>query len=483
MARRWCVATVAAMVAYVLVPDAAVPLVLPLWGLACAAVVLLHARAVRDDGPWWMIGGALLTTALGEAVWWALTTLGDTDPFPSVADLFYLAAYPLLGVALVLLFRRDLPGGDRASLIDASIVVAGATALALVLLLQPYLGSGDTTLEIGVASAYPLADLVILGFLTRLLFAPGGRSSSVQLLSLATLGMLLADVGFLLLDLRGGYDSGSVVDLGWVAWYGLTVAAAHLPKEATAPAPPEQYRVGDLSRQRLAILAVASLMAPVVLIVEGLLSHRVNDIGVGVITALTFGLVLTRLTGLVNHVQAQAATLTRLSELDPLTGLANRRVWERELAYAVERAHRTGRLLAVAMVDLDHFKRLNDASGHAAGDRLLVAAAAAWSRVVRGGDLLVRYGGEEFAVLLPGADETSALEIAERIRLGCPGPGTCSVGVAVLDMAEPAASLLQRADEALYEAKDAGRDRSVVSPRPSRAPDGGLPRETDRRFS
>jgi diguanylate cyclase (GGDEF)-like protein len=117
----------------------------------------------------------------------------------------------------------------------------------------------------------------------------------------------------------------------------------------------------------------------------------------------------------------------------------------------------------VALLDLDHFKAYNDRHGHQAGDRLLKAAAAAWQGKLRKTDLLARYGGEEFAVLLPDCGLDSAMEIAERLRTAQP-EDTCSIGVAGWDGREAATRLVARADQALYAAKEGGRNRSRAAP-------------------
>jgi hypothetical protein len=104
--------------------------------------------------------------------------------------------------------------------------------------------------------------------------------------------------------------------------------------------------------------------------------------------------------------------------------------------------------------------------GHQAGDRLLKAAGAAWSASLRKTDVLVRYGGEEFAVLLPECRLADAMAIAERLRTAVP-EGTCSIGVAEWARGETADELLGRADQALYAAKDGGRDRCCASPSPT----------------
>ena len=167
---------------------------------------------------------------------------------------------------------------------------------------------------------------------------------------------------------------------------------------------------------------------------------------------------------LVGEVWRQASDSALDARTDPLTGLANRRSWDETFSREVARAHRIGSNLSLAMLDLDHFKRFNDTHGHQAGDRLLREAAAAWSSEGRQSiDLLARLGGEEFAILLPGADLNSATRIVERMRAATPAGITASAGVASWDRSESPAELLARADAALYQAKEFGRDRTSVA--------------------
>ncbi|MEV0129908.1 GGDEF domain-containing protein [Dactylosporangium sp. NPDC050688] len=134
---------------------------------------------------------------------------------------------------------------------------------------------------------------------------------------------------------------------------------------------------------------------------------------------------------------------------------------------AVERARRDGAGLAVAMIDLDHFKRFNDEYGHPAGDRLLKSAAAAWSDQLRGTDHLARYGGEEFIALLPGADPGAAVQVLRRLMTVTPLGQTFSAGLAQWDGVETSDELVARADAALYKAKRGGRDRVEVAQQPA----------------
>jgi len=148
-----------------------------------------------------------------------------------------------------------------------------------------------------------------------------------------------------------------------------------------------------------------------------------------------------------------------MARRDSLTGLPNRRALEEQLPQAMARARRSLAPLSVAILDIDHFKNYNDTHGHLAGDEVLRACAKAWDSALRGEDTIVRFGGEEFLVLLPETDPDQAAEIVERLRRTTPMGQTCSAGLAVWDCAESIDELLQRADEALYLAKASGRDQ------------------------
>ncbi len=166
------------------------------------------------------------------------------------------------------------------------------------------------------------------------------------------------------------------------------------------------------------------------------------------------------------------------SDLDPLTGIYNRRVMLVNVARERERFLRTGVPCCVALADLDHFKKINDSHGHAVGDQVLLACALRFIESLRPYDTVFRYGGEEFLMCLPDADTATAFAIMERLRSeisGAPipcgsGEGvggknvslTLSFGVAGFDADTPLKGVIKRADEALFRAKRAGRDRGCV---------------------
>lgn len=170
----------------------------------------------------------------------------------------------------------------------------------------------------------------------------------------------------------------------------------------------------------------------------------------------------------------QQATLESLATFDELTGAGNRRMMEHDLREAMASAQKHGISHALAVIDLDHFKKVNDTYGHEAGDRVLKALVEHANQALRSKDRLYRMGGEEFVLLLPETDE-AGLELALdrlqehlRPRLKSPGgPVTVSMGGALLQADDEGWSQwLARADHALYAAKDAGRDRVGIAPAP-----------------
>jgi diguanylate cyclase (GGDEF)-like protein/PAS domain S-box-containing protein len=148
-----------------------------------------------------------------------------------------------------------------------------------------------------------------------------------------------------------------------------------------------------------------------------------------------------------------------LARRDALTGLPNRRALSELLPGEMARARRSRAPLCLAILDLDHFKAYNDTHGHLSGDELLRAAAKAWDATLRAEDAIVRFGGEEFLVVLPETELEHACEVIERVRAATPLDQTCSAGLALWDFQESVDDLLSRADSALYLAKAAGRDQ------------------------
>lgn len=227
-------------------------------------------------------------------------------------------------------------------------------------------------------------------------------------------------------------------------------------------------------RMAYIVRAGSPLMLPVtLLVVSSLIAHSHLNLAVAgfVIATLGYGLrsVLTQVRSF-----EQEHQLGELARIDALTGLANRRQFDEVLCREWNRAHRSGSGLAMLLIDIDHFKQLNDTFGHQEGDlRLREVAQLLAGTASRGSDVVARYGGEEFAVVLSAVTFEQACEIAEimrasvhRLQLAAPGVGgyvTVSIGTSFMQRisGNDSAALIAAADEALYEAKRAGRNRVV----------------------
>ncbi|MGY1692264.1 diguanylate cyclase [Geodermatophilus sp. SYSU D01105] len=190
----------------------------------------------------------------------------------------------------------------------------------------------------------------------------------------------------------------------------------------------------------------------------------------GVLNGASFGVYVLR-----RRVQRLLAATQAMSHQDPLTGLSNRRHLVEQAPRLWRQARREGSRVAAMVLDLDHFKQLNDAHGHAAGDAVLRAVAGSLSATVRPSDVLARIGGEELVVLGLVSDSAEAARLAERLRRAVAGSRsddghavTASVGIALVrpvdgeDATDAMWRLVDRADGAMYEAKQAGRDRVVA---------------------
>jgi len=312
---------------------------------------------------------------------------------------------------------------------------AGATVLGLALGL---IGSRVDVAELGVSLALTVALSAVV------VLVPWPRVPTWTR-ALPAFAYLLA-VG-VLRDAAGGAGSGlsslTLLPIFWVALYGTRA-------------------------QLIAVLVATAAVLYFPFVVIGAPAYPVAMWRGGamfVVVAAIVGFTVHGLTGRLRAVLRDRARLIEqletLAGTDPLTGVANRRAWDDAVARAMAAARRRVAPLCVVILDVDHFKRINDEHGHQQGDRILQTIATAWSAQVRPSDLLARVGGEEFAVLLPGGDVETGEHLAERLRAAMPAGITGSAGVAEWDGMADAHALLASADELLYLAKQGGRNRTV----------------------
>ncbi|MDX6275250.1 MAG: hypothetical protein QOJ92_2460 [Frankiales bacterium] len=290
-----------------------------LLGVTSAGAVLAGVRVHRPDRalPWYLLAAGLLTFAAGDFSFNLLVgLLHEENPFPSFADGFYLAMYPLCAAALALFIRARTPDADRAGLIDALIITVGLGLLSWVYLIQPTVSGGGLTLvDTAISVSYPLGDVLLLAMLARLLRARG-HGASLLLLAAATGGMLVADASYGLIQLNGdSWKVGGPVDLGWVCFYVL-VGAAALHPSMTALTRQVPAREVDISRGWLYVIGSASLIAPGDWLLHWVRGAPPDSGAHAVVSIALFVLVISRMSGILRSQQAsnvRERTLRRAS--------------------------------------------------------------------------------------------------------------------------------------------------------------------------
>jgi diguanylate cyclase (GGDEF)-like protein/PAS domain S-box-containing protein len=267
---------------------------LGLSGVAAIVTGVVINRPARK-APWLLLAVANLSFIAGQTSFLVMTKLKIDIPFPSFADALYLLEYPLYAAGVFLFIRWRSPNRDRRSLIDALTLTVGLALLSWLYLILPYARSSELTwLQKSVAIAYPLGDILVLAMIARLL-APGtARARSVQLLTLGTIGVLVSDVSYGLIQLYGTFHNGTIVDLGWAVLYCAWGAAALHPTmtQLTNPVTAQQ---AEASPMRLTVLMLAALIAPVVLFAQSVNDHYSDGSVVAVFSAVLYLLVLSRL--------------------------------------------------------------------------------------------------------------------------------------------------------------------------------------------
>ncbi len=441
-----------------------------LWylGVSAIGVAMTMAAVRRHGGPgrrvWVALSLGVALFLVGDAIWTLEDLVWHIDPFPSVADVLYVSGYPALSLGLAWLVRGRRPGGDRAALLDAGIVTTGLGVLVGVVFVLPALTDSTSSLwSRAVSFAYPVGDLLLVSMVARLAFTPGRRLLAFWALSVSVAAVLVSDATFNFLVINGTEtDHQPWLDVGWMQLYLLLgLAALHRSAPRLLDAAPRQD--DQLGWGRLVLLSAAAVLAPGTLVLQVWLGNPLHPVFVACGSIALFMLVLLRVAGLLRQVQAQSALLEAMARSDALTGMPNRGTWDHELVRVTDDARERGRLVIVALFDLDHFKRYNDTRGHLAGDRLLMELSSVWRSQVAGRGVLARYGGEEFALAVSGLTLAEVEQIVDSLCSLVPDGQSASAGIAVWTPREAIGDLMLRADAALYAAKRSGRDAVRVA--------------------
>ena len=462
-------------------------------GAAITAAVACAWTARRRQGPeraWrsWMALG-MTGWAIGQAIWSYHEVFADVPlPSPSAADVGYLTmpamAVPALLSLAVAAPRHAMPGERYARalyVLDGLVVVGSlfvltwATSLGTVVRSETPTGSA-----FAVAVAYPLTDLcvvVVVVLLAVMHRVPRPLRAQMWLLASGLVAIAVSDSILAHIVAKGLDEMPPVTDLGFVLGPILVAIAALAAPEAPAHAAPPATR-RSIERAHLLLPYVLVVLTGAVMLAQGVLGADIDPVEAGV-AWVVLGVVLMRQmitllqnTALLERVSTAQEELSYRAHHDPLTGLANRALFNDQLAGAVARHEGPGLPFALLLIDLDDFKTVNDTLGHAAGDQLLMAIGDRLRGCVRQGDMVARLGGDEFAIVLEAGAETPSL-VAERVLAALSQPFHIHRRILTLGgsvgIVEPVAGetgltpdeLLHRADGAMYAGKRRGKGQAV----------------------
>ncbi|BCJ47644.1 hypothetical protein GCM10010168_20020 [Actinoplanes ianthinogenes] len=437
-------------------------IVYPTIGCTYALLMLVGVRLHRPERPaiWYLFAAGQLMSVSGDVVWNYYVYVLHQEPFPSLADVFYLSSYPLLVAGFVRLVHQHRDRDPRAVL-DAAIVATGTGLVFWVFILHPAAtASAATLLERVINTAYPAADVMLLAILAGLFTGSRAGHPSARLLGAAAVALLSADVAYATLGELINVEQGGPVDALFMSSYVLWGAAALHPSMAARRAETSPAGRVQVRRGRQALLTASSLLAPGLLFLPGVSGRRGDWMVAAAGAVVLFLLISARMSGFLKQIQKQAGDLETLALHDELTGLANRRQFQTLL-----RAALTTGPCCVALLDLTGFKKVNDQLGHHVGDQLLAEVAGRLTAAA--GDLasVARMGGDEFAFLMPGASPEAATRMAERIGQQLAKPIRAAghdlliranIGLADTGPFTEPPEALRRADVAMYAAKGAG---------------------------
>jgi signal transduction histidine kinase len=317
---RYVAVGIVATVVYLLIPSDAplvvrVSKVLLYGGISASAVVALVVgiRRHRPDNPtpWYLLAVGQLVYLAADMTFYTLQDVFHSTAYPSAADALYLGHYPFVVIGVLLLARSRTSGGDRGSLVDASIIAIGLGVLSVVFLVEPAVGASEQPwLTRLVSGAYPVMDVLVLGVAVRLVVGAGLRRPVFYLFTASLMALLATDTVYIYLQLKGLYQAdslaGSLLDAGWVSFYLLLGAAALHPSMRTLAERDHRAR-SRIGRGRLTFLAAAALLAPAAMLIQDVRGMQDDTAMVATACAVLFLLVIYRMSGLIREVETSAS--------------------------------------------------------------------------------------------------------------------------------------------------------------------------------
>ncbi|HEY1834177.1 MAG TPA: EAL domain-containing protein [Solirubrobacteraceae bacterium] len=425
--------------------------------VGAATLVLTRALAVpRERLAWLLLAVGIAGFTAGD-IYHAVALEHTThSPFPSPSDAGYLLLYPCAFGMLMRLAGSHVRHLHKSIWLDGAICGLAIAALGSALVLEPVIHSTHGSFAaVATNLAYPLGDVALIMLVICVFAVTGWRPGGTWVLIAAGFSLMaVADSVYMFRIAEGTWQTGTTLDALWPA--GLTMlgfAAWAEPREETEVLP-----------SRLSMLLLPGLFSALALFlliradfVHLPLIPELLAAGALLIARWRFVITFTDMLALSEHREQQAST-------DELTGLHNRRQFYAQLGASVEGCEARGGSFALLMIDLDHFKELNDTLGHYAGDLLLRQIGPRMQGVLREGATIARLGGDEFGLILRDGEAATAVAVAERIHQALLSPFSlkevtvavhASIGIALFPRdAEDGDVLLQRADVAMYKAKE-----------------------------